>query len=303
MTKTNLKNLAEEAIVLLREMFGEGIDFEYIEHFKTNETLLGIALKLPGCTTIPAVSLNDMPDDVTAEDIANIAANAFQEGLRNFREFPVVPEMTRENVLENVVLQVLSRKRNRQMLKAHPHITLLDLAGIFRIPVGPCKRNSLTTALVTNQIAENLELTVDELTEAARRNTVKKFGIEFQNARRMALCSLLRQPFIPESFDSMSMSESGLYTLTTGIRINGAALILLPDILEQIGEKAGMDYFVLPSSIHELLIAKDDGLVTAKTLKELVHEGNRTDSVIKPEDVLSDNVYFYSRKNKALKIV
>lgn len=98
------------------------------------------------------------------------------------------------------------------------------------------------------------------------------------------------------------MSESGLYVLSTGIRVNGAALILLPDILEKIGEKAGMDYYLIPSSIHELLIARDDGLVSAKMLKEIVYEGNRTDAVIKQEDVLSDNIYFYSRAKKSLKI-
>jgi len=303
MTKTSLKNLAEEAIVLLQEMFGEGIAFDCTEYYKSNEALTGITLHLPGCSSVPVVCLDDIPDNATAEDIANIAAATFQEALRNFKDFPVLPEMTRENVLENVVLQVLSRKRNRQMLKSHPHITLLDLAGIFRIPVGPYKRNSLSTALITNQIAEKLELTVDELAEAAQRNTVKKFGIEFENAHRMGLCSLLKYPWTPEPFETVTMSEPGLYVLSTGIRVNGAALILLPDVLEKIGEKAGMDYFVIPSSIHELLVARDDGLVTAKMLKELVYEGNRTSAVIKPEDVLSDNIYFYSRKNKALKIV
>ena len=303
MTKTSLKTLAGDAIVLLRKMFGEGIDFEYAEYYQSNETLTGIALRLPGCTTIPTVCLDDMPDDATAEDIANIAATVFQDALRNFRDFPVLPVMTRETVLANFVLQALSCKRNRQLLKAHPHITFLDLAGVFRVPVGPYKRNSLTTALITHQIAEKLNLTVDELTEAARRNTVAKFGIEFDNAHRMGLCSLLKYPWTPEPFETVSMSESGLYVLSTGIRINGAALILLPDVLEQIGEKAKMDYFIIPSSIHELLVAKDDGLVSAKMLKELVHEGNRTDGIIKPEDVLSDNVYFYSRKDKSLKIV
>lgn len=258
---------------------------------------------MPGCSNVPVVCLSDIPDDISAVDAANTAAAIFQEALRNFKDFPILPEMTCETVLANVVLQALSRKRNRQMLKAHPHIDFLDLAGIFRIPVGPYKRNSLTTALVTNQIAEKLNLTVDELAEAARRNTVRKLGIEFQNSRRMALCSLLRWPFVSESFETMTMVESGLYTLTTKIRVNGAALILLPDILEQVGEKAGMDYFVIPSNIHELLVARDDGLVSAKMLKELVYEGNRTDRIIKMEDVLSDNVYFYSRKDKALKIV
>ena len=295
MIKVNAEKLAEEVIPMLQKMFGEGIDFSCTEYYQSNETLTGITLKLPGCTNVPVVCLSDMPDDISAADAANTAAAIFQKALRNFKDFPILPEMTREKVLENVVLQVLSRKRNRQLLKAHPHITFLDLAGIFRIPVGPYKRNSLTTALITNQIAE-------KLAEAARRNTVRKFGVEFQNSQRMALCSLLRRPFVPESFETMTMSESGLYTLTTDIRINGAALILLPDILEQVGAKAGMDYFLIPSSIHELLVARDDGLVTAKMLKELVYEGNRTDGIIKPEDVLSDNVYFYSCKDKTLKI-
>ena len=303
MIKVNAEKLAEEIIPMLQKMFGEGIDFSCTEYYQSNETLTGITLKLPGCSNVPVVCLSDMPDDISVTDAANTAATIFQEALRNFKDFPIMPEITRETVLENVVLQVLSRKRNRQMLKAHPHITFLDLAGIFRIPVGPYKRNSLTTALITNQIAEKLHLTLDELTEAACRNTVQKFGIEFQNSYRMALCSLLKQPFVPESFETMSMMESGLYTLTTKIRINGAALILLPDVLEQIREKAKMDYFVIPSSIHELLVARDDGLVNAKMLKELVYEGNRTDGIIKPEDVLSDNVYFYSRKDKSLKIV
>lgn len=301
MTKTSLKNLAEDAIVLLREMFGEGIDFECTEYCKSNEALTGITLHLPGCSSVPVVCVDDMPDHATAEDIANIAATTFQAALRDFKKLPVVPKMTRENVLENVVLQVLSRKRNRQLLKTHPHITFLDLAGIFRVPVGPYGRNSLTTALITTQIAERLNLTVDELTEAARRNTLAKFGVQFASAQQMALCAMLGRSC--GSFAEATMAATGLYTLTNEIQINGSALMLIPEILEQIGEKAGMDYYILPSSIHELLIAKDDGLVNAKTLKEIVHEGNQTDSVIKPEDVLSDNVYFYSREGKSLKIV
>lgn len=199
--------------------------------------------------------------------------------------------------------KVLSRKRNRQMLRTHPHIQFLDLAGIFRVPLGKWEKNSLSTVLITNEITEKLGLTIEDLTEAVRRNTIEKFGIELENTQRMALRSLLKQPSIPESFEDVQIEEPGLYTLTNQIHVNGAALMLIPDILEQLGEKAGMDYYILPSSIHELLIARDDGMVTARVLKELIHEGNRTEGIIKSEDVLSDNVYFYSRKTKSLKIV
>ena len=150
---------------------------------------------------------------------------------------------------------------------------------------------------------EDLGLTVEELTEASRRNTVTKFGIEFVNAQRMALASLIRRPWTPEPFEMASMTDPGLYTLTNGIHINGAALILLPDVLDKIAEKAGMDYFIIPSSIHEVLIAKDDGQLTANELRKLIYDGNRNGAIIQAEDVLSDKVYFYSRKAKALKIV
>lgn len=175
MTKTDSKALADAAIVLLREMFGAGIDFEYTEYFKSNEELAGIALKLPGCSNAPVVCLNDMPDDISAEHVANVAAVIFQEALRNYdKVMPVLPEMTREYVLENVVLQALSRKRNRQLLKAHPHIQFLDLAGIFRVPVGRWERNSLSTVLITNQLAKKLELTAEQLAEAARQSLCQR---------------------------------------------------------------------------------------------------------------------------------
>lgn len=74
MTKKNAEKLAGEVIPLLRHMFGEGINFDCTEYFQSNETLIGIALKLPGCTSVPVVCLRDMPDDISATDAANIAA-------------------------------------------------------------------------------------------------------------------------------------------------------------------------------------------------------------------------------------
>ena len=303
MIKSEIKRLAEEAIPLLNKMFGEGFDFYFTEYCKSSEAVSGITLDLPGCTNPPMIRMEDLPDNATAEYVAEIVADSFRSVLRNFKEFPVRPELTRENILDNVVFQVLSRKRNRQLLKLQSHRIFLDLAAVFRLPIGAYEKNSLRTMLITNQIQGMFNLTVEDLAKAARRNTVAKFGIEFVNAQQMALGALMQKPWMPEPFDTVRMTESGLYTLTNSIHINGAALILIPDILEAIGEKAGMDYFLLPTSIHEVLIVKNDGLLTRKELKEIVYDGNRTGGLTKQEDILSDNVYFYSRKEKALIIV
>ena len=98
--------------ILLQEMFGEGIDFSCTEYYKSNGALTGIAFHLPGCSSVPVVCLDDMPDNATAEDVANIAATIFQGALRNFKDFPVLPEMTRETALANVVLQALGCKNH-----------------------------------------------------------------------------------------------------------------------------------------------------------------------------------------------
>lgn len=164
----------------------------------------------------------------------------FQDALRDFDTvMPVMPKMTREYVLENVVLQALSRKRNRQLLKSHPHILFLDLAGIFRIPVGKWEKNSLSTALITNQIAKKLDLTVDELAEAARQNTINKFGIQLISTQEMGQFFIQGHHQEPKPFQDVKMTVPGLYTLTNGIEVNGAALMLILEILEQLERRLG----------------------------------------------------------------
>ena len=70
-------------------------------------------------------------------------------------------------------------------------------------------------------------------------------------------------------------------------------------MLEKIEEQYGRDFYVLPSSVHELILIPDTDDRTAEELKEIVMETNRTQ--VAPEEVLSDSVYYYCRKEKVLK--
>ena len=97
----------------------------------------------------------------------------------------------------------------------------------------------MSTTLISSQIFEKLELTIDELTEAAWRNTVSKFGIQLINIQEMNQFFTKGRHKEPKPFGEVQMVSPGLYTLTNGIEINGAALMLIPGVLEDIGEKAG----------------------------------------------------------------
>ena len=66
--------------------------------------------------------------------------------------------------------------------------------------------------------------------------------------------------------------ENPMFCLSNAQKMNGASLLLQEDIRKQIGECLGSDYFVLPSSIHEVLILPDrsyvDNLISNNAIEQ-----------------------------------
>ena len=99
----------------------------------------------------------------------------------------------------------------------------------------------------------------------------------------------------PLDHDELQMP---MFVLTSRQKTHGAGLILNPVIQQKIAAIMGGDYYVLPSSIHEVLIVPQTGDHNARELSEMVHEINR--SMVAPDDVLSDKVQIYDTRRKAL---
>ena len=88
--------------------------------------------------------------------------------------------------------------------------------------------------------------------------------------------------------------ENPMFCLTNTQKMNGASLLLQEDIRKQIGECLGSDYFVLPSSIHEVLILPDNGMLEVPELNAMVKEVNETQ--VERQEQLSDKVQFCDGK-------
>lgn len=82
--------------------------------------------------------------------------------------------------------------------------------------------------------------------------------------------------------------EDTLLVLTTEDGRLGASALFYPGMKEKIGEIVGKDYFVLPSSIHEVLIMPDNGQMTPMELAKMVKEIN--DNEVSPQDLLCSRV-------------
>ena len=156
------------------------------------------------------------------------------------------------------------------------------------------------------EILDVFSLTIEELFEAAKKNTLAHYGIELFSGRELGMLLLAGLDFFswhPAPFEDVKMDREGFYIVTNRIRLNGSALILIPEVLEALGQKAGCDYYVLPSSINEFQIDRDVGLSSPDFLKSLIYSSNRNPNMIRPDTVLTDTLYRYSRETKTLSIV
>ena len=91
-----------------------------------------------------------------------------------------------------------------------------------------------------------------------------------------------------------------MLVLTNGQSSFGASLIIHPDIREKIAECMGGDYYVLPSSVHEVIIVPADGSagLSVRELNDIVRQINETQ--VAPEEQLSDKVQYYDSRKKML---
>ncbi len=98
--------------------------------------------------------------------------------------------------------------------------------------------------------------------------------------------------------NNLIQSDDIMFVLTNSLRSFGAVCILYEDILFHIGNLLRENFYILPSSIHEVIIIPESQAPCKETLNEMIVEIN--ESQVEREEVLSDHVYYYNREMKDL---
>ena len=98
--------------------------------------------------------------------------------------------------------------------------------------------------------------------------------------------------------DENIVPEVPLYVLTNKSRMFGAACMMYPGVFEQIVPELKGGFFVIPSSVHEVLLLSPENVFDREGLRALVREVN--ENQVEPYEVLSDNVYFYDSEKRKI---
>lgn len=76
--------------------------------------------------------------------------------------------------------------------------------------------------------------------------------------------------------------------------------MLYPDIMRDISDTIDSSFFMIPSSVHELLILPAETLEGWEKVKNMLKEIN--DTQVEPEEILSYSLYYYDREEGKISI-
>ncbi|MBR4605317.1 MAG: hypothetical protein IKO41_03730 [Lachnospiraceae bacterium] len=264
--------------------------------------LTGIMVKEKTMNVAPTVYVDGFltaieNGEMEVEDAAFKVAHAIEEGMPS-HEVRVDWYTKWETVRDKVQLRLVNAHKNEQRLADMPHRALLDMQLIYCCDFEDSQigKGSIT---VHDSHMKQWGVTEEDLYEAARVNTRRVSQVRVIPMEKV-LMELMGGPGRDDDEGDKFDFDYGCFPMlivTNRSRVYGACGILYEDVCKKISEAFDGDFFILPSSVHEVIVLKNEG--RGDELLEMVKEVNATQ--VDPQDVLSDAVYYYDAKSGTIR--
>lgn len=258
----------------------------------------GLVIMEKGKDIAPTIYLDSFYDLYThGEDIKNIISQIelIYEQNKNNVTFDVDILKHFDTIKDKIVYKVVNYRSNEKLLEQIPHKRILDLAVVFYCLLDNEYGRS-ATALIYNNNLKNWNVTTDDVYKAALKNTPALLQCKISSMA--ALFEKCGVNVDGEEVDLRDYVPSDMYVLTNESKLNGAACILYENVLYDFAQKLGEDLYILPSSIHEVILLPKLSMFEKDELVNMVREVN-TEGVA-ADEVLSDHVYEYNRTERLI---
>lgn len=231
------------------------------------------------------------------EEIAEQLCEAYQLEVKQNSRLVSEIQFSWSSFQKKVFMRLVNREKNEDLLTNIPYREFLDLAVVYYYSV-QISQGVTGTMIVTMEHLKMLGITAEELHQAAAINCERfqpakircmedvvydlgrKLGVEVQEAK----CCW---PF--------------LYVLTNSKGMFGAVSMILEKELEYFSKRINNSFYILPSSVHEVILIPSGKEIGVEYFADMVREINATQ--VDATEVLSDSIYFYDRETKMIKRV
>lgn len=271
---------------------------------KNNDTRrTGIIIRKSDNIIAPTIYVENFYEDylqkkITLKEIGLQIYNLygkFQEKSQYYQSF----SLDLEECKSKITYRLISQKHNADFLVNVPYISFLNLAITFHI-VYKCTSEGLETVCITKQIQDKWHISTEELYEFAKFNTPRILPAKIESMQHVI-----------GNYLGVSLSEEDhppIFIISNEFGINGATVMIYPEFLQTFAEEKECNFFIIPSSIHEILVIpkkkedketredEDSIKESMKVLSEMTKSINETH--VLADEVLSNSVYYYDHDNK-----
>ena len=279
----------------LIEYMGEGYqsyEVKMVPYEKKGRMCDGLSICLPGGprgrSVLPTVSLNELYEeyceDGDYEDQMRKVAIMMRNGVKTGKR--LLPETDYRKAKDKIVFQLVNTENNKDMLKGVPHRRFLDLSVVYRWGID-FSSSGVASVLITNDVAELMGLSEEELFTCARENTIRLLPPMFKDIRELIGEFMSDDEKMPD----MPLGQR-MYVITNRYNFAGANAMLYEEVLYDISKELGSDLLILPASVNELILLTASEEKDLEVLSNIVAEINTSE--VDSSDRLSDSVYYYS---------
>lgn len=255
--------------------------------------LYGITLNHGNDSILPTIYLESYLDkynhQIPIETIAKEIVDLDNESRIN--ETPDLSfYMQFETAKKKLFIKIINTKDNSELLNEVPHRHFLDMALVVYCDMSDVLGMNATT-LVRNEHVVKWGVTDEAILDEAYRNS------HADNILIRDMMDIIKQYDYPYGCDSKTDSDVGffgrerMYVMTNEKMMFGAACMVFDDKIDDLIRDRWKGVYIIPSSIHEVIIIPDTGEIAYENLADIIKEVNST--CLSKEEILSENAYYY----------
>ncbi|MBP5417558.1 MAG: hypothetical protein J6Y58_08540 [Clostridiales bacterium] len=256
---------------------------EQVVH-KNNRNLHGIIIRRPGTRIAPVFYYEDFYD-------AYKNGATIEECIMKMTSFVMDRDFTNEclgevfssweKVKDQLIVKLINFNKNREQLMKVPYRVFGDMAVVVQI------------YLDDPSIGKGAVMVDRTLLDIWKKDTEELFDVAFENMKKYRIKAINLLDFdIEEKINNQEAPD--IYVVSYDAPFPGASALLQTQYFKTFATMKDADFYVLPVSVHEVLLIQKNKEIVDDMLFGMLHGINSDKNL--SDNMLSDEVFYLDRK-------
>ena len=298
----NYQEFLNAVVECVRKIAGKEAEVFIHRVTKNNGIVLdGIVIMKNGSNFSPTIYLNGYYSMyLSGCELDEIVRRVYDIYLNSIGNVTIPDDffMSFEKLRNNVAFRVINYERNEKLLENIPFRRFKNLAIVYFVVIDDIEEGRGIVTIYNNHVGY-WNINEDILYNCAMINTPRLYPAEIKPMNQVVSDMILKESNednIEELIAHVNRmnEEFPMYVLTNSYRSYGASCMLYDGLLMKFARHIEADLYIVPSSVHEIILIPVDGDVTKEGLDEMVRNVNSTE--LSKEEILSDTAYLFTRE-------